>query len=115
MGWAVGFDSNWKRDIGYGVPSICDHSECNEEIDRGISYVCGEEAYGGEKGCGLYFCEKHLYFSKHDDDPRLCEKCCDREQPFTPSPDTEEWREWKKTDDSWKPWRDENPELARAL
>ena len=29
MSWAVGYDSKWQRDIGYGVPSICDHPKCN--------------------------------------------------------------------------------------
>ena len=24
MGWQVGYDSKWQRDIGYGVPAICD-------------------------------------------------------------------------------------------
>ena len=38
MSWAVGYDSKWQRDIGYGVPSICDHPKCNKEIHRGLSY-----------------------------------------------------------------------------
>jgi hypothetical protein len=54
MGWAVGYDENWKRYIGYGVPAYCDHPKCNKEIDRGLSYVCGGEPYGGNDGCGLY-------------------------------------------------------------
>jgi len=52
MGWSIGFDSRWNRDIGYGVPAYCDHPKCNEEIDRGLAYVCcGEQPYGGEHGC----------------------------------------------------------------
>lgn len=35
MGWAVGYDSNWRRDIGYGVPALCDQPDCVEEIDSG--------------------------------------------------------------------------------
>ena len=27
MSWAVGYDENWKRDVGYGVPSYCDHPD----------------------------------------------------------------------------------------
>ena len=50
MGWSIGYDSNWDRDIGYGVPAYCDHPDCNEEIDRGLSYVCGGEPYGGDRG-----------------------------------------------------------------
>lgn len=23
MGWSIGFDSNWNRDVGYGVPATC--------------------------------------------------------------------------------------------
>lgn len=55
MGWSIGFDSNWGQDIGYGVPSTCDHPDCDAEINRGLSYVCGGEPYGGDEGCGLYF------------------------------------------------------------
>lgn len=39
MGWSVGFDENWQRDIGYGVPAYCDHPQCKAEIDRGLDYV----------------------------------------------------------------------------
>lgn len=28
MGWSVGYDDNWKRDIGYGVPALCDYPDC---------------------------------------------------------------------------------------
>ena len=35
MGWSLGYDGRWKRDIGYGVPAVCDFPGCNEEIDRG--------------------------------------------------------------------------------
>jgi hypothetical protein len=52
MGWSIGFDTTWNRDIGYGVPAICDRPGCGEAIDRGLSFVCGGEPYGGEKGCG---------------------------------------------------------------
>jgi len=109
MGWSIGYDSNWKRDVGYGVPSVCDHPDCNEKIDRGLGFVCGGEPYGGEKGCGLFFCEKHRFFSKHDDDPKMCERCCDGEEPFNPKPDTEEWKRHKLTHESWAEWRAENP------
>jgi hypothetical protein len=43
MGWSIGYDENWKRDIGYGVPAVCDHPKCNKIINRGLSYVCGGE------------------------------------------------------------------------
>lgn len=61
MGWSIGYDINWGWDIGYGVLVICDYFECNEKIDCGLLFVCGVEFYGGEKGCGLYFCYVYFY------------------------------------------------------
>jgi hypothetical protein len=108
MSWAVGFDSRWNRDIGYGVPAVCDHPGCGKAIDRGLAYVCGGEPYGGEEGCGLYFCDDH-------GGGRQCERCEEDRAPFTPTPDTREWIRWKLTDDSWAPWRDENPAAVSAM
>jgi hypothetical protein len=114
MGWSIGYDSNWDRDIGYGVPAHCDYPGCNEEIDRGLSYVCGGEPYGGNRGCGLYFCEKHLHY--HERLPQLCERCTPRKRkPFKPKPDHPEWILWKLTDESWEKWRDENPEKVKGM
>lgn len=110
MGWSIGVDSKWSRDVGYGVPSICDHPDCDKEIDRGLSYVCGSEPYGGEHGCGLFFCENHLRYH-HNEDCRgqVCERCAGYQSPFEPKSDTLEWINWKLTDESWQQWRDENP------
>jgi hypothetical protein len=105
MGWQIGYDSNWKRDIGYGVPCLCDFPRCNEEIHRGLSYVCGSDAYGGEKGCGLFFCGKHL---NHSRGVHLCSRCLNYRPPFDPKPDIQEWIDWKMTDESWAEWRKEN-------
>jgi hypothetical protein len=107
MGWAIGFDYKWKRDVGYSVPCVCDHPTCSELIDRGLSYVCGGELYGGEKGCGLYFCDKH-----HGADT-LCERCLNNLPAFNPKPDIREWIQWKLTDASWAQWRAENPEWVK--
>jgi hypothetical protein len=107
MGWSIGYDDNWKRDIGYGVPSICDHPGCTTRIDRGLGHVCGGEPYGGEEGCGLYFCSKH-------GGGWLCEECCHGRLPFAPKADTPEWIEWKLTDESWADWRKENPQWVAA-
>lgn len=124
MGWSIGYDSNHKRDIGYGVPAVCDHPDCNAEIDRGLSYVCGGEPYGGEHGCGLYFCGNHREFTEIPvcDDPNvegdyanLCERCVKGEDHFPLKPDVQEWRDWKRTDPSWAQWREENPEEAAKL
>lgn len=107
MGWSLGWDSNWTRDIGYGVPAWCDHPGCNEKIDRGLSYVCGDAPYGGEDGCGLYFCGAH-----HG---QLCERCNNGEEPFDPKPEHPEWIRHKLKSKSWAQWRNENPAQVRAL
>jgi len=111
MGWAVGYDSNWERDIGYGVPAICDHPDCNAEIDRGLGYVCGDDVYGGDRGCGLFFCQKHSLSPMSPKLPgRLCERCYPRQRkPFEAKPDTVEWMRWKLRDESWAQWRTDNP------
>jgi hypothetical protein len=102
MSWAVGYDSTWCRDIGYGVPAICDQPGCTESIDRGLGFVCGGEPYGGEHGCGLYFCFDHgggaveCGHVFRDDDPS-----------YQPSPDTAEWVNHKMTHESWAEWRAE--------
>lgn len=111
MGWSIGFDEKWQRDIGYGVPAWCDHPRCTKKIDRGLSYVCGGEPYGGERGCGLYFCEGHLHLSARL--PQLCESCVKRRRKdFEPKPDHPEWIHWKLTDESWGAWRKEHPEFV---
>lgn len=110
MGWSIGYDGNWKRDIGYGVPAYCDHPECKEVINRGLSYVCGNAPRDGELGCGLYFCNKHLNYEN------LCARCRKHKQPFTAKPEHPDWIKWKLTDESWQQWRDENPdEVAKLL
>jgi len=119
MGWSLGHDSRWGkygRDIGYGVPAVCDHPGCNNEIDRGLSYVCGSHPYGGDHGCGLFFCGEHLHFEERGDEfPQLCERCVAGREPFDPKPDVQEWVDWKLTDESWARWRDENSEEVAAL
>ena len=101
----MGFDNNWNRDIGYGVPAYCDAPKCNAEIDRGLSYVCGGEPYGGEKGCGLYFCSKHLSFVAS-----LCPRCRNYKPPYKHiSPEHPRWIKHKLTDKSWAQWRKLNP------
>lgn len=134
MGWEIGYDHRWRRDIGYGVPAICDHPDCNEKIDRGLGSVCGGDPYGGEDGCGLFFCGEHLLYDFDEDDGvsqetirdgsgevieqkrswrgPFCERCLahssmsdEGPQPFTPKPDIEEWVQHKATDPSWAEWR----------
>lgn len=42
MGWGdCGKDSKG-RPIGYVFSATCDHPDCLKEIDRGLSFVCGD-------------------------------------------------------------------------
>lgn len=114
MSWAIGFDTKWNRDIGYGVPAFCDYPGCTDEIDRGLSYVCGGEPYGGDRGCGLYFCGNHI--KVHERLPQLCAHCSPRRlAPFTPSKEHPKWAQWKLTHSSWEQWRSDSPEEVKAL
>ena len=102
MSWAIGYDSKWERDIGYGVPAFCDYPGCAAKIDRGLSFVCGGEPYGGEHGCGLYFCQEHLSWRSGQ---QLCERCENHYEPFEKTADHPEWTHFKMTDESWREWR----------
>jgi hypothetical protein len=109
MGWSIGHDSKWNRDIGYGVPAKCDHPGCNTIINRGLPYVCcGQSPYGGD-GCGLYFCFEH---SNMD---HKCERCVLENEPFNPTEDIPEWINWKLKDKSWSNWRKENKQEVKRL
>lgn len=117
MGWSIGYDTRWHRDIGYGVPAYCDHPGCDAEIDRGLAHVCGGEAYGGEHGCGLYFCSAHLAFYEvmsmaH---PQLCERCGSQQDSFEKKPDHPEWIKHKLTDESWREWREANADKVKEM
>jgi hypothetical protein len=109
MSWAVGEFNG--RDIGYGVPATCDQPQCGARIDRGLAFVCGGEPYGGEHGCGLFFCDAHRFTSTRTGTdgaisyPLLCQRCMDRAEPFAPTPDVQEWIDHKETHPSWAEWR----------
>lgn len=115
MSFSIGFDDRWRRDIGYGVPAYCDAPGCFAEIDRGLSYVCGSEPYGGERGCGLYFCEKHLGFHRFrgaDSGGSYCKRCIAHKPTYKPTPDHPDWLHHKATDPSWAEWREEQARCA---
>lgn len=118
MGWSLGYDDTWRRDIGYGVPAYCDHPGCTAEIHRGLAYVCcGSEPYGGEHGCGRYFCPAHeavVYDEDEDGEEGDEPRCGHRDQEHI-SPDHPEWVLHKLTDSSWEPWRRANPEEVARL
>jgi len=116
MGWSIGYDEQWNRDIGYGVPATCDHPACGAKIDRGLSFVCGSDVAGGNWGCGLFFCSAHKCLVDVADGthPCLCERCAGGYDVFTPTADTPEWINHKLTDASWAQWRAEYPaDVAR--
>jgi hypothetical protein len=119
VGWSIGYDQNWDRDVGYGVPAWCDHPNCTAKIDRGLSYVCGGDPYGGSHGCGLYFCEKHMGWMNTDTEDedegcQACERCEKGKEPFDPKPEHPEWVQHVLTDDSWHQWRGHHPKKVAA-
>ena len=72
MGWGRGYNSE-RREVGYAVEAVCDFPGCEEQIDRGLGYVCGDMHLGAnEWGCGDYFCEAHRYLDSHPNGP--CEE-----------------------------------------
>lgn len=119
MSWAVGYDENWGRDVGYGVPAKCDYPDCPEKIDRGLGYICGDQPFGGDDGCGLFFCESHMLIEVdehgHLTGPQRCDRCIEGGATYDPKPDLPEWIRHKLTDPSWQQWRDENPDEVKAL
>lgn len=110
MGWAIGYVGG--RDVGYGVPAECDLPKCHQQIDRGLSYICGSDIGGGEYGCGLFFCDEHMRYRKphgSEHDVQLCPRCYQYRSWYDPKPDVEEWVHWKLTHNSWDTWRLEQP------
>lgn len=81
MGWAGPFTLPDGRLGGYAVSATCDEPGCNEKIDRGLGYICGEMHGGDEWSCGKYFCAKHLFYGPPN---QMCGSCLDnyyREHP----------------------------------
>ena len=114
MGWSVGEDIERRRHIGYGVPATCDQPRCGKNINRGLSYRCGD--IFSDIGCGLYFCDEHLFgFIVEDNYQPVCDRCVNNKPAYEPTPDTSEWANHVLTDDSWSQWRDENPERVEIM
>lgn len=110
MGFGVGFDKETRRFIGYLVPAYCDHPDCNEEIDRGMAYMCPESDDGD--GCGLFFCDKHRQYA--GEKGFVCERCAQNLEPFDPKPvEHPDWVYWLLNHESWEEWRTENPEEVK--
>lgn len=72
MGWSLG-EVNGKP-VGYSVPDVCNHPECDVAIDRGLSYACGDMPGGGQ-GCDGFFCSKHLVMTGLSLPRQLCAAC----------------------------------------
>lgn len=51
------------KECGYFVEAVCEADGCAIEIDRGLSYACGEHPGDGADYCNGYFCFQHLYFA----------------------------------------------------
>jgi hypothetical protein len=62
MGWSDCGTDHEGRPIGYAHEATCDWPGCDEQIDRGLSYVCGDMHLSGES-CNGYFCAEHRTFS----------------------------------------------------
>ena len=97
MGYAVYWMNN--RFQGYGVPAYCDCPGCQEKIDRGLGYQHEEEDRGAYAP-SVFVCNNHQTTPIDEIDVD-----CSREHP--------EWLKHVLTDDSWKQWREENPERVK--
>jgi hypothetical protein len=82
MGWADCGDDSQGRPIGYAFEATCDYPGCDEKIDRGLSFACGDMHGQTEYGCEEYFCNNHLNIGVTDPDGKsvgqLCPACYDR-------------------------------------
>lgn len=48
-------------EAGYAVEDVCNQEGCEVAIDRGLSYLCGDQpGRDSEHGCGRWFCGSHL-------------------------------------------------------
>lgn len=72
MGWSYGEVSG--KPVGYSVPDVCNHPECSTEIDRGLSFYCGNMP-GDGLTCGGFFCSKHLNSTLIDEPRQACDAC----------------------------------------
>jgi hypothetical protein len=101
MGYSVGWDEDYKRWKGYGVPCTCEHPHCGEKVDRGMGCLC--------EACGLAFCGNHWHLGH-------CERCLDLDErvgltdvkPFDAKPEHPEWLAHLRNDPSWAKWRKDN-------
>ena len=115
----------WKRFWGYWVPTICEHPNCNKEINRGMDYACWWEPFS-EYWCDRYFCEEHTKYVSFDavewwivtDDKykskEVCFRCAEWKEPFPYKPESKEWIRHVLKDESWEKWREKNPKKVES-
>lgn len=111
---------------GYGVPAYCEFPSCEEEIDRGVSFACGDEPFS-EYGCDRYFCSKHKRWGAWDEENEkwcdceddcdhefhhYCDRCLSGDDSFPYKPEHPEWVYHVLNHESWGEWRKENPEMV---
>lgn len=76
MGWSGPMPNAEGREVGYAVKATCDKDGCEEQIDRGLYYVCGDMHDGDEHSCGGYFCAGHLIMGIGIPN-QMCEACAE--------------------------------------
>lgn len=77
MGWSQGINHEG-RTVGYAIAGICENPGCDNKINLGLYYCCGElDGVFGAAGCGHYFCGEHLYYGE---DGQRCGRCLDEEE-----------------------------------
>lgn len=51
-------------EAGYAIEDVCHQDGCEAQIDRGLSYLCGERpGVAADGACGRWFCTDHLHLS----------------------------------------------------
>lgn len=81
MGWANCGEDSQGRQIGYAHSAVCDEPGCKVEIDRGLSYACGDMHGDDAHWCERYFCGSHLFFVRVKGEERgmfVCRECRDQ-------------------------------------
>lgn len=73
MGWSRGRCG--ERQVGYGVPALCDWPGCKAVIDRGLGYACGGEHGEGENSCAGYYCGDHRQGFRAGVSGAVCNDC----------------------------------------
>ncbi|HEV7451421.1 MAG TPA: hypothetical protein VGO16_08545 [Pseudonocardiaceae bacterium] len=64
-----------RGEAGYAVEDVCHEDGCEEQIDRGLTYLCGEQpGVAADGACGRWFCVDHLYLKPGGEGQR-CGDC----------------------------------------